>query len=81
MKTFLYLLSDNGGVSNSEDQELLIPKGTVFLHEFGLYKVVRFYNDEGDIATSHDEISQVLCERIYSLKELNKNPEILKLWI
>lgn len=59
---YTYLLIDDGGVSNSEN-EILIPIGTKFRHEFGYYKVINYRNSEGDIETRMDKITQVECDR------------------
>lgn len=60
---YTYLLCDDGGVSNSEN-EILLPLKAIFRHEYGTYRVENHRNDAGDIVTHFKEITQVDCERI-----------------
>lgn len=61
--TYTYLLCDDGGVSNTE-AEFIIPIGTKFKHDFGVYKVERWIDDDGNDRQAFGEITQVVCERI-----------------
>lgn len=61
---YTYLLGDNGGVSNDEMKKLM-PIGITFQHEYGLYQVMNYLNDNGDEVTKRNEVKQVYCERIY----------------
>lgn len=71
MKTYDYQLCDDGGVSQSESQEILIPIGTQFLHEFGLYRVDEYRDGKGQITRVTSKITNVWCERIKTNQELN----------
>lgn len=66
---YTYLLIDNGGVSNSEN-EIIIPKGTRFRHEFGVYEVMAWLNDKGQEEQEFNKITQVSCERKWSNFEI-----------
>lgn len=63
MKKYTYLLIDDGGVSNSEN-EILLPINSIFRCEFGTYKVINYRNDNGEIVQKFKEIMQVECDRI-----------------
>lgn len=67
---FHYLLSDSNGCSDIWDCEMLIPIGTEFLHEYGLYKVSSYINDNGDSVNKKSQIDHVICDRIKSNQEL-----------
>ncbi len=60
-----YHLFDNGGVSLCEDQEILLPIGTLFRHEYGFYKVVAYRNDQMEEETRYSLITNVECDREY----------------
>lgn len=60
---YTYLLMDDNGISNSEN-EIIIPVGTIFLHEFGLYKVLSHRDKDGVISKKKADITQIECERI-----------------
>ena len=63
-KVYQYHLGDSGGSSLVEDQELLLPIGTVFRHEYGVYKVISYLNENCEEETNYSKITQVDCERI-----------------
>lgn len=63
-KVYQYHLGDSGGSSLVENQELLLPIGTVFRHEYGVYKVISYLNENCEEETKYSKISQVDCERI-----------------
>ncbi|MCW3111315.1 MAG: hypothetical protein JWQ09_5821 [Segetibacter sp.] len=60
---YTYLLCDDGGVSNSEN-EILLPLKSIFRHEYGTYEVINWRTDSGEITTRYSDITQVECERI-----------------
>ena len=64
-----YLLGDNGGVSDIYDMPVIMPTGTKFMHEYGLYEVLYFIDENGKKVTNTDQVTQVMCERIYSMNE------------
>lgn len=64
--TYLYLLCDDGGVSNCE-LPVLMSIGSKFRHEYGIYKVIDYRNDTGTEETKFSLITQVTCEREYKL--------------
>lgn len=60
-----YLLCDNGGVSDIWDCEMLVPIGSMFRHEYGIYQVCEYIDDEGNnVDRQFGLITQVLCERV-----------------
>ncbi len=63
-KVYQYHLSDSGGSSLVENQELLLPIGAIFRHEYGVYKVISYLNDINEEETKYSKITQVDCERI-----------------
>jgi len=63
-KVYQYHLGYSGGSSLVEDQELLLQIGSVFRHEYGVYKVVSYLNENGEEETKYSKITQVDCERI-----------------
>lgn len=69
---FNYLLCDNGGMSTAYDQEIIIPIGTNFLHEYGLYTVVEYRDKDGNPTRKTDKIKMVDCERIKTNEEIKK---------
>lgn len=73
MKRYTYLLCDDGGVSNAERQEILIPLNTKFLHEFGLYKVTEYIDSKGNTTKITAKIDRVVCDRLKSNQELKTN--------
>jgi len=60
---YTYLLCDNGGVSNSENQ-FLLPLKSIFRHEFGTYRVDEYRDKNGELTNKFSKITQVICERI-----------------
>lgn len=70
MRTYTYLLCDDGGVSNAERQEILIPLNTKFLHDFGLYKVTEYIDRNGNTTKTTAKIDRVICDRLKSNAEL-----------
>lgn len=60
---YTYLLVDDNGASNSEN-EILLPLKAVFRHEYGTYKVINYRDDQGNIVTKFSQITQVECDRI-----------------
>lgn len=66
-KNWNYHLSDNGGSSLVENQELLLPIGTLFRHEYGIYRVIMYLNSDGQEETRYNKITDVDCERDYEL--------------
>ena len=65
-----YHLCDNSGVSTAWSQKILIPVGTKFLHEFGLYEVREYRDEQGELTKVTDRITQVICERLKTNAEL-----------
>lgn len=63
-KVYQYHLSDSGGSSLVENQELLLPIGSIFRHEYGVYKVISYLNDNNEEEIKYSKITQVDCERI-----------------
>lgn len=61
---YTYLLVDDGGVSNWEDVPVLMAIGSVFRHEYGIYKVLNYRDENGEIETRFSKITQVECDRI-----------------
>jgi len=66
---YTYLLGDNAGVSNSEN-EILLPLNTKFRHEYGIYVTTHYLDDDGNTETRFDKITQVSCERLFSNSEI-----------
>lgn len=66
---YTYYLSDNGGCSDI-DIEILLPIGSRFRHEFGIYEVKRHINYMGNTETKFKSIEAVDCERVFSNKEI-----------
>lgn len=62
-----YHLSDNGGSSLVENQEFLLPIGTLFRHEYGMYRVRVYLNIDGQEETRYNKITDVDCDRDYEL--------------
>lgn len=62
-KKFTYLLVDNGGVSNWETDRLL-PIGLTFEHEYGVYLVKEYLDDNGEQVKQISKITQAYCERV-----------------
>lgn len=60
---YTYLLIDDGGVSNCE-LPVLMAIGSKFRHEYGIYVVTDYVNDEGEKETRFSKITQVSCDRI-----------------
>lgn len=60
---YTYLLVDDNGVSNSEN-EILLPLKAIFRHEYGTYKTINYRDDQGNIVTKFSQITQVECDRI-----------------
>jgi|GEM_PF-1104671 len=58
-----YYLGDDGGVSNCEDQQILLPIGTIFRHAWGIYKVIEYLDEKGESETRYSKITTVYCER------------------
>ena len=71
MRVYDYQLCDDGGVSQAESQRILIPIGTQFLHEYGMYRVDEYRDKDGEVTKVTNNISTVWCERIKTNKELN----------
>lgn len=65
--TYNYLLIDDGGASNQE-LPVLMSIGTIFRHEYGIYKVTDYVNDQGEKETKFSKITQVSCDRIQKVK-------------
>ena len=60
---YVYLLQDENGVSNSEN-EILLPIGTVFSHEFGTYKVTGWFDIDYRKTDLPNMVDQIECDRI-----------------
>ncbi len=67
-KSYSYHLGDSGGSSLVEKQELLLPIGTIFRHEYGFYEVRYYLNDNNEEETRYSLITQVDCERVFKNK-------------
>lgn len=70
MRIYDYHLDDDSGSSLAEEQAILIPIGTKFLHEYGLYQVGHYRNQVGEVTRKQDEIYTVHCDRIKSNNQL-----------
>lgn len=66
-KKWDYHLSDNGGSSLVERQEILLPLGSVFRHEYGIYRVKAYLNELGQEESRYSHITDVDCDRDYDL--------------
>ncbi|MBB2951999.1 hypothetical protein [Sphingobacterium sp. JUb56] len=66
-RTWDYHLGDNGGSSLVEKQEILLPLGAIFRHEYGIYRVTNYLNAGGLEETRYSHITDVECERDYNL--------------
>lgn len=73
MKRYDYQLCDDGGVSTAWEQEILVPIGTKFLHEFGLYIVDGYMTEQGINTMKKENISQVICNRIKTIPEIERS--------
>lgn len=60
---YTYLLIDDGGISNSEN-EILLPLKAIFRHDYGTYRVVNYRDEDGIIVNKFSKITQVECDRI-----------------
>lgn len=64
---YTYLLIDDGGASNCE-LPVLMAIGSKFRHEYGIYVVTDYLNDQGTLETRFSKITQVSCDRIEKTK-------------
>lgn len=60
---YTYLLCDDNGVSNCE-LPILMAVGNKFRHEYGIYTVTGYRDDDGRQETRFGKITQVECDRI-----------------
>jgi hypothetical protein len=54
--TFDYQLIDDNGISTAEAICFLLPIGTVFVHEYGTYKVIEYFDRNG--------LKEIFCEQL-----------------
>lgn len=71
-----YHLVDDGGISSVWDQEILLPIGAIFRHEFGVYEVKRYRDADGLPTEEYENIEQVECDRIRDNKQLRDGKSI-----
>lgn len=64
---YTYLLIDDGGVSHCE-LPVLMAIGSKFRHEYGIYVVTDYLDDQGTPETRFSKITQVSCDRIEKMK-------------
>jgi hypothetical protein len=64
-RTWDYYLCDDGGCNTIESQEILLPIGTIFRHEYGFYKVSGYLNDKGEDETRYSFITKIDCDKDY----------------
>lgn len=62
MRKYHYLLCDDGGVSDWFG-EILIQRGALFQHEYGVYKVVCYLDKNGEETEKRSKIEMVECQR------------------
>lgn len=62
------MLIDDGGASNCE-LPVLMAIGTKFRHEYGIYLVIDYVNDQGEKEEKFSKITQVSCDRIQKVKQ------------
>lgn len=72
MKRYNYVLIDDGGANDLSNQQILIPLGTKFLHEFGLYQVSEYVDRAGNTTKKTANIYKILCDRLKTNQELKK---------
>lgn len=71
-KRYDYHLEDDSGVSEAWDQKILIPIGTKFLHDFGLYEVREYRDESGELTDKRSKIKGVWCQRLKSNQQLKE---------
>lgn len=64
-----YCLADNGG-SNNIDLPVLLPEGTRFYHEYGIYEVTAYLDNRGAETRKMSDICVIICERRFDQNEI-----------